>query len=174
MRRLDDLSGPWMLFVDDHVVAKRINVTRTPHAFEKYKHNPVLEDGYLCGTVLPTENGSGYRMWYTQYWKQDHYRIRYATSDNGLLWKDGGLVLPNNNNAIPSVIHTPDDPQRCYKMICNQYGPRMVLMSRGLLGRVFIGRYSMDVGEQRPYFGMVWRRRRQLLLRFCRKLRRLF
>src|SRR6185312_5258280 len=88
-RALGDLRGPWILFVDNHCVAELINVKRTPHAFVKHK-DPVLKGGYIYGTVLPTEKRDGYRMLYTEYTGNDTYRIRYATSKDGIQWQDGG------------------------------------------------------------------------------------
>jgi hypothetical protein len=117
-RPLGDLSGPWILFVDNHVVAERTNVTRRYHAFEKDERNPLLKNGYVMGTVLPTEEGHGYRMWYSEYMGGNTYRILYATSDDGIRWEKPELVLPPNNLVNPQVIHTPQEqPQRRYKLI---------------------------------------------------------
>ena len=95
-----------------------INVTRTPHAFDKHPHNPLLKDGYVMGTtVLPTEKRDGYRMWYSKYLGDNVYRILYATSDDGMKWKTRELGPSNRVN--PQVIDTPweQDPRRRYKLI---------------------------------------------------------
>jgi len=148
-RSLNDLTGPWQLFVDDHIVASKTNIDRRYHPFEKYSGNPVLvpdkpwegTNVYLYGSVLRNETGSGYRMWYHAL-PQDHdyYRLLYATSADGINWDkpDLGIVeykgSTNNNifirrgkrDHIPSIIHTPweADSHRRYKMInfCGKAG----------------------------------------------------
>ncbi|MCF6286258.1 MAG: hypothetical protein L3K26_13875 [Candidatus Hydrogenedentes bacterium] len=142
---LGDLTGPWTLFVADHAVAHKENVTRAYHAFEKHDTNPVLSAdkpwegsiAYVYGTVLPAEKGDGYRMWYHS-WAHREYRMLYATSQDGLHWKKPTLGLVDyegskqNNilfrrtheNHSPQVIHTPweKDPARRYKFIYYEYG----------------------------------------------------
>jgi len=141
-RSLGDLTGPWRLFVDDHLVAEKSNVVRTYHAFEKHAANPVLvadkpwEGGtaYVYGTVLPAEGGVGYRMWYHSW--AGEYRMLYATSKDGLAWSKPELGLveyesstANNilfrrthENHNPQVIHTPWDAACPYKMVYFEYG----------------------------------------------------
>ena len=143
--QLGDLSGPWLLFVDDHVIDSKANVIRSYHTFEKHPGNPVMSGdkpwegniAYLYGTVLPDEEGKGYRMWYHS-WADREYRMLYATSVDGIHWEkpDLGLVeykgSKQNNilfrrtheNHNPQVIHTPweKDPNRCYKLIYFEYG----------------------------------------------------
>lgn len=142
---LGDLTGPWVLFADDHAVAEKEKVTRTYHAFEKYAGNPLLtadqpwegDTVYVYGTVLPAETGGGYRMWYHA-WADREYRMLYATSADGLHWEkpDLGLVeyegsTKNNilfrhthENHSPQVLFTPwdPDPARRYKFIYYEYG----------------------------------------------------
>jgi hypothetical protein len=141
-KSLNDLTGPWQLFVDDHLVASKTNIERRYHPFEKCSGNPVLvpdkpwegTNVYLYGSVLPNESGAGYRMWYHALPKDhDFYRLLYATSNDGIHWDkpDLGIVeykgSTNNNifirrgkrDHIPSIIHTPweADSHRRYKMI---------------------------------------------------------
>jgi hypothetical protein len=144
-RQLGDLSGPWQLFVDDYLVAEKTHVVRTYHPFQKRAGNPVLVAdkpwegtmAYLYGTVLPREDGPGYRMWYHS-WAEGEYRKLYAVSADGLKWEkpDLGIVTykgSTKNNLLfrrthedhtPQVIHTPweADPQRRYKLINYDYG----------------------------------------------------
>ena len=141
---LGDLSGPWQLFVDDHLVETKEGLIRTYHSFEKYSGNPVLrgdrpweEDRvFVYGTVLPDEEGPGYRLWYHA--SADGYLNLYATSEDGINWDrpNLGLVerdgIPENNlifwrskeDHMPQVIHTPWelDPQKRYKLINYDYG----------------------------------------------------
>ena len=144
-RSLGDLSGPWQLFVDDHLVETKKGLIRTYHPFEKYSGNPVLtgdkpwEDYrvFVYGTVLPHEEGPGYRLWYHA--SADGYLNLYATSQDGINWDKPNLGLveregiPEENNLIfwrskedhmPQVIHTPwePDPQKRYKLINYDYG----------------------------------------------------
>jgi len=142
-RSLNDLTGPWQLLVDDYVVAKKDGVTRSYHAFEKHPSNPLVRadkpwegnNVYVYGTVLPTESGGGFRMWYhalPEVEGDDYYRLLYATSRDGLRWEKPNLGIveyrgSRDNNIfirrgrrdhILSIIHTPweNDPQRQYLM----------------------------------------------------------
>ena len=106
-RALDDLTGPWQLFVDDYLVAEKTNVVRTYHPFTKYAGNPVLSPNkpwesrrsYLYGTVLPNEDGDGYRMWYQAYNEKGNFGGRrgyvnaYATSKDGITWEKPHLGI---------------------------------------------------------------------------------
>jgi hypothetical protein len=134
---VDDLTGPWQLFVDDYPIASKTNVVRTYHPFQKYANNPVLVADqpweqpmvYLYGTVLPNETHTGYRMWYhclrtnnsiCPSWSNE----LYATSTNGINWVKSPLNLRStcgsaSNNmyytrptggGITSVMQTPSDP----------------------------------------------------------------
>jgi len=147
---LGDLTGPWQLFVDDYLIEEMQGVVRTYHPFDKHPANPVLKperpwEGiavFLHGnTVLPSENGKGYRMWYHA-WHHDKpaymYLNLYATSENGIDWERPNLGLfefegskANNifihrtsDDTIPQIIHTPweADPKRRYKLINYCYG----------------------------------------------------
>ena len=143
-RSLGDLSGPWQLFVDDHLVETKEGLIRTYHPFEEYSGNPVLrgdrpweEDRvFVYGTLLPAEKGTGYRLWYHA--SADGYLNLYATSRDGINWDrpNLGLVerdgIPENNlifwrskeDHMPQVIHTPwePDPQKRYELINYDYG----------------------------------------------------
>lgn len=140
-----DLTGPWQLFVDDAGIAEKVNVTRVYHAFEKAASNPVLvpekpwegSTVYVYGTVLPTEDRIGYRMWYHS-WAGGEYHNLYAESPDGLHWikPDLGLVAygGNTQNNIlfrrtkedhnPQVIYTSWEPvpERRYKLMNWDYG----------------------------------------------------
>ncbi len=142
---LGDLTGPWKLFVDDHFVANKENVNRVYHDFEKHQDNPLLSadkpwegsTAYIYGTVLPSEDGDGYRMWYHS-WANREYRMLYATSQDGLHWdkpelglvdyegstKNNILFRHTHENHSPQVIHTPweKDPAQRYKFIYYEYG----------------------------------------------------
>lgn len=141
---LDDLTGPWQLFVDDFPVAGRTNVVRTYHAFQKYANNPVLVTDrpwegpvYLYGTVLPNEIRTGYRMWYHTLRPDDTNNDGslelYATSPDGINWTKPILNLRSwhgstaNNmyftrptaGGMTSVMQTPWDtaPNQLYKFM---------------------------------------------------------
>lgn len=143
-RSLNDLTGPWQLLVDDFVIAARENVKRTYHAFDKHPSNPLVKadrpwegnNVYVYGTVLPTEAGDGFRMWYhalPEVKGEDYYRLLYATSKDGLTWEKPNLGIveykgAKDNNIfirrgkrdhILSVIHTPweSNPQHQYLMV---------------------------------------------------------
>ena len=140
-----DLTGPWQLLIDDAVVAEKSHLVRRYHTFKKHPGNPVLipdrpwegKVSYLYGTVLPQEQGVGYRMWY-QSWAGGEYRTLYATSRDGLRWekpelglvefqgaKSNNLLLPATRpEHLPQVIWSPleKDPARRYAMISYDYG----------------------------------------------------
>lgn len=119
---LSDLTGPWQLFVDNSIVSTKSGLTRTYHAFDKYAGNPVLqadkpwegESTFVSGTVLPTEDYSGYRMWYRTYGPGPVNC--YATSTDGIHWTKPSLGIVSYNGstannmlaaATGSVMHTP-------------------------------------------------------------------
>ncbi|NLX20620.1 MAG: hypothetical protein GXY55_02970 [Phycisphaerae bacterium] len=141
---LSDLTGPWILVVDDHPIASKTQVTRTYHPFQKHLSNPVLPGDepwehdlvYVYGTSLPNESGQGYRLWYhglPAAHETQVYRLMYATSDDGVHWDKPALGIVDwfgstanniflrrtNRDHIPSIIHTPwdPDPQKRYRMI---------------------------------------------------------
>ena len=151
---LGDLTGPWRLFVDDYPVAESRNVTRTYHPFDKYEGNPVLVgdkpweggDIYLYGTVLPSEDGTGYRMWYQTlpFTEGEKNHVLYATSQDGIHWEkpdlgiverhgstDNNILLASGEDGemrggsfMPSVIHRPwdPDPARRYAILTMTHG----------------------------------------------------
>jgi len=140
-----DLTGPWQLFIDDSSVSEKSGVARRYHSFTKHARNPVLvpdkpwegKVAYLYGTVLPGEDGTGYRMWYHALSEGSYWNL-YATSRDGLAWEKPSLGLVDykgsrENNVffrrtredhIPQVIATPweADPGRRYKLINYDYG----------------------------------------------------
>jgi hypothetical protein len=138
-QRLGDLTGPWQLFVDDHLIARRDGtVSRVYHAFEKYAGNPIMvadkpweANVVACNAVLPAEDGAGYRMWY-YCWapKNDAKRSHalYATSRDGIHWDKPALGLMPwavtgtlDNNFIAAtgdVVHTPADPDPARRYKC--------------------------------------------------------
>jgi hypothetical protein len=140
-----DLTGPWQILVDDYLIDKKINITRVYHPFTKYAGNPLLiadkpwegRTSYVYGTVLPTEQGEGYRMWY-QGWTGKEYTNLYATSSDGLTWKKPELGMVDFNGSssnniflrrtkedhLPQIIYTPweKDTNRRYKLINYDYG----------------------------------------------------
>lgn len=154
---LSDLTGPWQLLIDDFIVDAKSGLTRSYHAFEKHTGNPVLEadpdkcpwevpNTYLYGTVLPTEDHTGYRMWYHVYsTAEGRTRSCYATSPDGVQWTKPpnlGIVTYNGSTAnniytsigsLVSVMHTPfnADPNRRYTFFA--YG-----------GGGFVGAWSPD------------------------------
>ena len=138
-KSLGDLTGPWELFVDDHLVAWKENIVRTYHPFKKHPGNPVVvsdqpwEGGMIrVNAVLPNEAGDGYRMWYSCWTiakDPDKGHALYALSRDGFRWEKPALGLvpwkvtdSKENNIIGGggwILHTPDDPDpaRRYKSV---------------------------------------------------------
>ncbi len=90
------------LFLDDHVVARVENVSRTIHPVSKSEHNPVLwpteswegKVAVLYGSVL--RDGGRYRMWY-----HGGSGVSYAESEDGIVWRKPllGLHLVNGEDT---------------------------------------------------------------------------
>ena len=136
---LGDLTGPWQLLVDDHLIEKKRGVVRTWHPLKKHPANPVLgmEGSWgerrttPYGTVLPGEDNRGYRIWY-DIWDGDCHNF-YATSRDGVHWirprlglvehrgsRDNNLFFHRTRlDHMPQIIHTPweEDAARRYKMV---------------------------------------------------------
>jgi hypothetical protein len=116
-RSLGDLSGPWQLLVDDYLIAEQSNVVRTYHAFEKHPENPVaLVEDWMPGgrgTILPKPDGTGW--------------IRFATaratvgSPDLVHWGERKSARPEAKGSAVSVMHTPWDAGREYKMVTYQH-----------------------------------------------------
>lgn len=154
-RSLGDLTGNWRLALDSRMWESMRGATLRFHSFEKYSGNPVLEPekpwegnlAYLYGTVLPSEDGKGLRMWYHANVRdpallagKHRYTNLYATSRDGYHWTRpelnqhsfqgstaNNIVLmrasgPGDTHS-PNVIHTPweTDPARRYKMVTYVY-----------------------------------------------------
>ena len=132
-----DTSAATHLLVDDAMIARKEGVVRRAHACRKLSQ-PVIsgleswqapsgdERVYVYGTVLPSEDGGGLRMWYMR-WPD---RVIYAESENGVDWRRPELGLVKmadtaGNNALPIRLHSPSviddptdtDPARRYKML---------------------------------------------------------
>jgi len=145
-KSLSDLTGDWQLFVDDYLVARKANVVRTYHPFEKHPENPIMvpdkpwmDHVVTAGVVLPNEDGKGYRMWHGCWVTADVRKklggspALYSTSKDGIHWEmpilglvpwiDGSL----ENNFLPTrahPVHTPfnADPKRRYTSMARGKG----------------------------------------------------
>ena len=143
-----DLRDSWYLMVDDGHILTR-DVERVYHPFKKYRNNPILRadkpwEGrviQLYGTVLP-----GFRMWYSSYnWEGSYTQVLYAESPDGLSWHKPSLDGAGNNALfggqyanMVSVLSTPDDSERPYKLMVYQ-------------GGAFNGFWSTDGTHTQPY-----------------------
>lgn len=78
------------LFLDDYLVASSKNVRRMIHPARKHFGNPVLQPGFIYGSVIV--DGGKYRMWYQAQSGLAH--VAYAESRDGIAWEkpDLGLV----------------------------------------------------------------------------------
>ncbi|MBN1146079.1 MAG: hypothetical protein JXA78_02395 [Anaerolineales bacterium] len=129
---LGSLADGWYLMVDDGHIVQR-DVARLYHPFRKHPNNPILRadkpwEGkvvYMYGAVLP-----GYRMWYSTYNKDWGVKqVLYAESRDGLNWRkpdlDGAgrnVMFGGQNANLVSVIHTPLEPDRPFKLMVYQNG----------------------------------------------------
>lgn len=127
-----DLSSSWILMVDDSFIAAH-DVARSYHAFQKYVGNPILRarrasEGsiiQLYGTVH-----NGFRMWYSSYNPEWRYgQVLYAESADGIRWRrpelpgqTGNALFGGQSAELVSVMHTPNDRERPYKLVAYQNG----------------------------------------------------
>lgn len=117
-KSLSDLSGPWQLFLDDFLIESQTNVARRFHPFRKFEENPLraAESATSRGTLLPDPAG-GYRKWANP--------RTMIVSPDGLDWTK--TVKLSRNTAASrgniSVIHTPWDRGREFKMIATGFDP---------------------------------------------------
>ncbi len=148
--------------MDDHLIEEKRGVVRTYHPLKKHPANPVLgmkgswgeRRTTPYGTVLPGEDGQGYRIWY-DIWDGDCHNF-YATSQDGIRWVRPSLGLVDRRGSrannlfyrrtrldhMPQIIHTPweADSDRRYKMVNFDFGAG----SRGPAGRGYWGATSPD------------------------------
>lgn len=114
--------GRALIFPDDSQIASRTNVVRVFHP-AVCDRAPVLEGGFVYGTVNPRSEG-GWRMWYNTGWE-----VCIADSEDGKKW-----TRPTNNVVFKGY-HSPavlldafeKDPARRYKMVgavlsCPKFG----------------------------------------------------
>lgn len=147
-RFVDDLKGPWQLFIDDHLVASKKNLLRRYHPFQKDRRSPLIkvdrpweENVINAMTVIADEDGNGLRMYYYCWTKKgdpNRSYCCYATSKDGLTWEKPNLGLfewkgegpgsgTKNNNIIPDgpshIMFTPweKDPQKRYQAVGDMY-----------------------------------------------------
>jgi len=93
------------LFLDDYLIARTANISRTIHPAEKFRSNPVLrqtetwEDPFniVYGSVI--RDGQQYKMWY-----KSGPGVSYAVSDDGLHWVKPLLDFVPVNGARTNVL----------------------------------------------------------------------
>ncbi len=148
--------------MDDHLIEEKRGVVRAYHPLKRHPANPVLgmkgswgeRRTTPYGTVLPGEDGRGYRIWY-DIWDGDCHNF-YATSRDGVHWIRPRLGLVDHRGSrannlfyrrtrldhMPQIIHTPweADSDRRYKMVNFDFGAG----SRGPAGRGYWGATSPD------------------------------
>lgn len=129
--------------VDDYLIATKTNVTRRYHPFQKYSGNPVVKvdqpweaDTVKCATVMSTEDGTGFRMWYGSWTHTKGSKGSnplYAISKDGIHWEKPKMGMTTwsgdgsrNNNIVSSpgnIMHTPweKDPELRYHGIGGGY-----------------------------------------------------
>lgn len=139
------------LFVDDYVIERMDNLTRTLNQPEKYRGNPVLLPdqpwegfrAHMYGSVIYDREAGLFKMWY---WAGTGATMGgcYATSKDGIHWDkpDLGIVefegSKHNNKTnwqAMGMIYQPDepDPDKRYK---SMWGTRGAFSADGLRWRV--------------------------------------
>src|SRR5262245_37546773 len=100
-----DVGSRKQLFLDDYLIAKTTNISRTIHPAEKSRSNPVLrqtetwEDPFniTYGSVI--RDGQQYKMWY-----KSGPGVSYAVSDDGVHWTKPLLDLVPVNGAKTNIL----------------------------------------------------------------------
>lgn len=145
LRVTEQMTGPWQLLIDDHVVSSKHSVVRRYHPFRKHKGNPLIVldrpwEAHVVSatTVLPDESGTGFVMYYYCWTEKKPGKedagsyMCYATSKDGLTWEKPNLGLyeyegSKDNNIIPNsphaVMRTPweADPQKRFQGVGDMY-----------------------------------------------------
>lgn len=141
-------EGPH-LFLDDHLIDKKTDVTFTVHRPEKYSGNPIipaknkwtaLDKAVAPSTVMADPAGDGLRMWYIPHSRSGlGYHLGYGTSTDGVCWEfpDLGLIdfrgSKHNNLVLLNVIggrvlfdpHATNPAER-YKTVVYRHKPKPV------------------------------------------------
>ncbi|UCD29561.1 MAG: hypothetical protein JSV03_03510 [Planctomycetota bacterium] len=164
-KSLSDLTGPWQLFVDDYLISIKYKVARKYHPFEKYAGNPIVmpdkpweKNTAKCCMVLPNEERTGFRMWYSCWAPKndpDRGHALYAISKDGITWEKPNLGLipwkvngSTENNIISvtgCVAHTPwNDLESQYTTIA--FGSYKVMSSPDGFKRERITKESVITG----------------------------
>jgi hypothetical protein len=93
------------LFLDDYLIAKTANISRTIHPAEKSRNNPVLrqteawEDPFNIVYGSVTRDGQQYKMWY-----KSGPGVSYAVSDDGIHWVKPLLDMVPINGAKTNIL----------------------------------------------------------------------
>lgn len=128
-------AGLRELFMDDMRIEEMIDVQRVvnPATKSKVLINPTepweANSSYIYGTVLENEpHGSGYRMWYTAYFKE-HYYLCYATSKDGITWYKPKLGVFEFNGSKENNICKEGGGTLVYDPVDNDLAKRYKLMT---------------------------------------------
>jgi hypothetical protein len=160
---LGDLSSPWYLMVDDGHIQYR-DVQRLYHPFQKYSSNPIMRadkswEGdiiQLYGTVFP-----GFRMWYSSMNDTLNLaQVLYAESADGLSWSKpnlpggaGNALFSGQSASLVSVMHTPADRGKAYKLVVYQNNGFYGYTSKdGLVTTPASGNLVVDTGSDMAHF----------------------
>ena len=116
------------LFLDNYRISWEYNLKRQLHKPEKVESNPILVSEYpweelyviIYGSVLPKEDGNGFRMWYQSGAKgmQKEQYLCYAESEDGIAWNKPMLSLNSYEGYKKTNILLGKE--------CNIHGPAVV------------------------------------------------
>jgi hypothetical protein len=152
-----------VLLLDDHAVAKTMNLTQQFFAAKRHPANPVMRrtekwEGvgpYIWGNrLMQDERTAQFRLWYIAYdFAGNFYRWGYATSPDGLAWNKPNLGLERvrgelATNCLPLGPH----PDKGTRSIARDPRPQTPA------GRRYLGvRFTYD-GELVSFSpdGLVW------------------
>jgi hypothetical protein len=174
-RKTKMLDGEIELFLDKYRVSSEYNIVKRLCQPEKHSANPILHSEHpweelyvtMYGNVLPKEDGSGYRMWYTAGAKrmQKCQYLCYAESEDGFHFQRimtdrfpyGNSLHTNIVCSLEHNIHGPhivrnrhnDDSQQRYLMFFDSYPQSRPDMAEQLQGGRWC--YTMTSPD-----GLIW------------------
>jgi len=129
------------LFLDDHLIAKKVNLRREIQRPKKHAANPILPYEHpweqvrvMCPAVLYEPRTRKFRMWYTAWGaraRDNPAMTCYAESTDGRTWRKPMMRIRDYQGRLPTnivlrdpveslamnVIHTPQDRRRPYKAV---------------------------------------------------------
>ena len=129
------------LFLDDYLIAEKVNLSRRMQRPKKHSSNPILPYEHpweqvriMSPAVIYEPQAKKFRMWYTAWGApagKNPAMTCYAESADGLTWRKPMMRIRAYRGRMPTnivlmdpvetlalnIVHTPHDPRRPYKAV---------------------------------------------------------